>query len=361
MESKKKMRNLLVVLCVLMSVSAFSQEPVPRIVSDLAENFDKEPLSGVGGALAIIHKGKVVYKKVFGHEYANGPAITENTYFALGSVSKAITALVLSDLMAQNKFNLSTELRTALPQIPNGIQVQHVLSHSSGFGYKGYSEIERGRSRKALLTELVRQGTGKQDFIYNNIAFSLVEDLAANELQDTWPNIFHKTLEKRGLGHLAIETLAPDLPVAHPHARHGKKFVALGRLPRNYPRVVSSAAGVFGSLNDLIKFAQLQFSKEFEYLHTPRVAANDVFNWGIKFPVPRSRVRSSYALGWRVIELADDPSQSSRLVFHGGYLNGISAYVGFVKSQDLAVVRIRNDDLRPTSVWSAYLKSAVLL
>ncbi len=355
------MWKFIVSLSLLISMSAYSQEVLPKIVSDLTQNFDKEPLNGIGGALAIIYKGKVVYKKVFGREYVNGPAITEDTYFALGSVSKAITALVMADLMAEKKFNLSTELKTVMPQVPAGIQVQHILSHSSGFSYKGYAEIERGRSRESLIAELLRQGAGKQDFIYNNIAFSLLEDLAANEVRDTWPNIFHKTLDKRGLGHLAIATLPPQAAVAHPHARHGKKFKALGRLPRYYPERVSSAAGVFASLNDLIKFAQLQFSKEFDFLHTPRVIANDVFNWGIKFPVPRSMVRSSYALGWRVIELANDTNQSSRLVFHGGYLNGISAYVGFVKAQDLAIVRIRNDDLKPSSVWSAYLKSAALL
>ena len=356
----------LVILSWFISTHGYAQDYIPKMIDALTQKFDTEFLQGVGGAAGIVYKGKVVYKKVFGHEYLNGPPISEDTYFPIGSVSKPITALVIADLMAEKKLSLATELKRAIPQAPLGIQVYNLLSHSSGFIFKANPLIEQGRSREFLVEELLRRGTKKQDFLYSNLVFSLLEDIVAHETRDTWPNVFHQTLKKRGLGHLAIGTLPADAPVAYPHAKRRNKFVTLGRFPKNYPQLVSSSAGVFASLKDLLQFAQMQFSPEFEFLHQPRISAKDVFYWGIHFPVPEAKIKASYALGWRVFEHVKDTGLSTRLVYHGGSLNGLSAFVGFMKNPDLAVVVVRNDDQRFSSntgidMWTAYLKSASLI
>lgn len=360
-----KLKCTVVIWNLFVSSLLYSQDPVPKIVETLSQKFDKEFESGVGGVAAILHKGKVVYKKTFGHEYTGGPAITEDTYFSIGSVSKPVTALVVADLIAEKKLQLNSPLTKAFANAPVGVQLQDLLSHNSGFSYKGNWQIENGRTRKVLISELMRQGLAKQKFIYNNLAFSLIENIIEQETQDSWPNVFRQTLAKRGMDHFAIGTLASGIAVAHPHFKDEKsnKPVSMSRLPRFYPERVSSAAGVFASLNDLIKLAQVQFSPEYDFLHLPRVEANDVFNFRAPFPLPRSKIRASYGLGWRVMELREDKTQSSRLVYHGGYLRGVSAFVGLMKTHDLAVVTVRNDEFEgpmkvALGVWSAYLTAS---
>jgi CubicO group peptidase (beta-lactamase class C family) len=268
--------------------------------------------------------------------------------------------------------HLTNQLRNALPIAPPGIQVQNLLSHTSGFRFKGNWQIENGRSRDHLIRHLIDQKIGKHEFLYSNVAFSLLENIVEHEIQAPWPKVFHETLAKRGLGHIALSTLDSKASVAYPHHpedKHRTKFVSFTRLPKNYPEQVSSSAGVFASLNDLIKFAQIQFTPDLAFLHLPRVSANDIYNCkkGI-FPdsLPRSQVRSSYALGWRVLEHETDKHNSTRLTFHGGYLKGVSAFVGLIKDQELAVIAVRNDQLISPmkitmSTWSAFLKAVSVI
>lgn len=94
----------------------------------------------------------------------------------------------------------------------------------------------------------------------------------------------------------------------------------------------------------MIAFAQLQLREDFSNWHEPRVAAPDAFSWDLEFPFPQKRLRSGYALGWRVFQLTDDSTHETRLVFHAGYLNGVSAVVAVMKKHDLAIIALANDD-----------------
>jgi len=357
-------KNVFVLLCFLVSTHLFSQNSTSAFIETVSRKFDKEFETGAGGVAAIVHKGKVVYKKSFGHEYAGGPEITEDTYFSIGSVSKSVATLVIADLIAEKKLQLTTPLSNAFANAPSGVEVHDLLSHNSGFRFKGNWQIEHGRTRNVLISEIMRQGLGKKEFLYNNLAFSLVENIIEQQTGLSWTSVFHQYLAKRGLEHITISNIENNIPLAHPHFKTPqiKKLVSVSRLPKYYPERVSSSAGVFASLKDLVKFAQLQFLPEFDYLHLPRVEANDILNCSVSFPVKRDKIRASYALGWRVIELKDDKGQSSRMVYHGGYLRGISAFVGLIKTHDLAVIMVRNDELyTPTkvvsSVWGAYLEA----
>ena len=64
----------------------------------------------IGAAVAIIYKGKVVHMKTYGHEYQGGPAITKDTYFSLGSSTKPIAAMIISDLLAKKGLSLEVVL-----------------------------------------------------------------------------------------------------------------------------------------------------------------------------------------------------------------------------------------------------------
>ena len=63
-------------------------------------------------------------------------AITPDTLFQIGSISKVMTALVIHQLAAQNKLGLGDSVSRLLPIVPlpanNGITVQHLLDHTGG-------------------------------------------------------------------------------------------------------------------------------------------------------------------------------------------------------------------------------------
>jgi len=343
-----------------------AQSSVSEAIEETIQQLEKDLQNCVGGSAAILYHGKVVYLKTIGYVYRGGPAITEDTYFALGSVSKPIAALVVSDLIASGSISLNTSLETIIPDIPKGVQLQHILSHTTGYAYKGNTDIEKGAKRAEVISKLLKSKLnarpGKK-FLYNNTAYSLLENVVEKAYGKSWISSFHDLLLERGLGHIAIITPPKNSSVAHPYHYDKKTGILsdLGHLPQNYPQAVSSSGGVYASLKDLLAFVKLQLSDEFDYLHIPRVEALDVFYWGIKFPCPEREMRSSYALGWRVFELKNDKKNVSRMVFHSGYLNGVSAFIGFMKKYDLALVVLVNDDqLIPQkageTLWSAVIK-----
>ncbi|MEB3702529.1 Beta-lactamase family protein [Candidatus Bealeia paramacronuclearis] len=343
----------------------FAHPTIPEAIEKTIQKLDENLGQSYGAAAAILYQGKVVYSKTFGVEYEGGPAITADTYFALGSSSKPIAALVVSDLVKKGNLSFEGSVERAIPQIAKGIQLQHILSHTTGYAYKGNSDIEKGMKRPEILTKLlkseVKSSPGKT-FLYSNAAYSLLENVVEKALGKPWPIAFHEGLSKRGLDHIAIVAPPQNAPMAHPHLfdKKTKSLSDLGRIPKNYPEAVSSSAGVYASLNDLIAFTKLQLLQEFDHLHEPRTLAPDVFSWGMKFPRPESQIKSSYALGWRVFELKNDKTHASRLVFHGGYINGVSAFIGLIKKHDLAIVVVTNDDQFIAQRMGQFLWSEVI-
>ena len=79
------------------------------------------------------------FSRVLNFGYANPETrtpITDATLFQIGSISKAMTAVLLHQYAAEGRFRLSDRLSALLPAIPlpkgNTINVQHLLDHVAG-------------------------------------------------------------------------------------------------------------------------------------------------------------------------------------------------------------------------------------
>lgn len=124
---------------------------------------DKHHIAGT--AVGLIHDGKVVYLKGYGYaSFEKDIPITENTVFQVASISKAMTAWGIMNLVEQGILELDQPVssyltRWELPPSkydPNGVTLRRVLSHSSGLahvgGYAGFSSDELKQSLEESLT-----------------------------------------------------------------------------------------------------------------------------------------------------------------------------------------------------------------
>src|SRR4051812_32927395 len=76
------------------------------------------------GSVAIAKKGTIVYQHAVG--YANIEASQQadaNTRYHIGSVSKMFTAVMIFQLIDEQKLKLSTPLSNFFPQIPNAKKI----------------------------------------------------------------------------------------------------------------------------------------------------------------------------------------------------------------------------------------------
>lgn len=87
------------------------------------------------GSLALSHNGQLVYSRAFGDAQLTPqlPA-TPATRYRIGSITKMFTAVMIFQLMEEQKLTLATPLATFFPQVPNAktITIDQLLSHHSG-------------------------------------------------------------------------------------------------------------------------------------------------------------------------------------------------------------------------------------
>jgi CubicO group peptidase (beta-lactamase class C family) len=92
-----------------------------------------------GAALGIVKDGEVVHLQTFGSADDDGNAVTVQTPFKIGSMSKSFTALAIMQLVDAGKIQLDApvqqylpEFRVADPEASKRITVRHLLNQVSG-------------------------------------------------------------------------------------------------------------------------------------------------------------------------------------------------------------------------------------
>ncbi len=88
-----------------------------------------------GIALAVAYKGRIVYEGGFGFaDVAANDPVTANTRFAIGSLTKQLTAAAIVLLVQERKISLSDELSSYVPSLPGAgrITLRMLLDQNSG-------------------------------------------------------------------------------------------------------------------------------------------------------------------------------------------------------------------------------------
>src|SRR5881394_1940370 len=132
--------------------------PHPKSVEELKKTMkdvlDKEHVPGAG--IALIANGEVLWCGGIGQaDIAANRAVSCDTEFRVGSISKTFVALALLKLQEEGRINLYSRLQDVAPEIPmknrwggtNPVRVVNLLEHSAGFDDMQPSEIYNRRDR----------------------------------------------------------------------------------------------------------------------------------------------------------------------------------------------------------------------
>lgn len=115
----------------------------------------------VGGVLMVSEKGETVYARAAGHaDREAGTPMTLDARFRLASVTKPIMTVVFMSLVEEGVLDLFAPITDYLPdfrpRLPNGeaptISLHHLLTHSSGLGYR-FLEPETGAYARADVSD----------------------------------------------------------------------------------------------------------------------------------------------------------------------------------------------------------------
>ncbi len=376
---------ILLILCVLV-LSAFS--PASAAGSFDAKDFrqfvntEMHRWNVPGAAVLVVKDGKVIFSEGFGYrDVEKKLPVTPKTLFAIGSSSKAFTALSAGILVDEGKLDFDKPVRNYLPQLrmSNSYVTEHItlrdmLCHRSGMPRHDFSWVYSGYSREKLLDILpyLQFSTGfREKLQYNNFMFLAAGMTVGKVSGGTWEEfvqdrIFNPLGMKSSNFSTADSQKSSDFAKPYKLDLTGMKDIP-GKVSE-YPRKlipfndiqnIGPAGSINSNLEDMEKWVLLQINKgkaggkqiikpeTLKQMHTPQMTETcDGEFKSMQFP---EMPVMNYGMGWFV-----QPYRGHYMVHHGGNIDGFSAFVTFMPEEKIGIVVLTNLDGTPMSYVISY-------
>jgi CubicO group peptidase (beta-lactamase class C family) len=255
-----------------------------------------------GGVAMVARHGKLAYVTTFGYrELANKTPMTEDTIFAIASMTKPITCTALMTLVEQGKLGLDDPVSKFIPEMKDlrvlgsakddtatevatvparrPITIRDLLSHTSGFTYEGILPVLSVNARLGRSYE--RAGVSRRDFktIQEQVVrlanvplahqpgegwtYGLSHDVLGRVLEVVSGKTFDQYLQERILAPLDMHDTSFFVPEGQ-RDRVATIYVmgnggTLTAMPKNYGSKTFFAGGhgLFSTARDYTRFAQM--------------------------------------------------------------------------------------------------------
>src|SRR3989475_3762750 len=247
--------------------------PHPKTVEELKKAMkdvlDKEHVPGAG--LALVANGEVLWCGGIGQaDIAANRAISCDTEFRVGSISKTFVALALLKLQEEGKINLYARLQDVAAEIPfknrweatHPVRIVNLLEHTAGFDDMEFSEVYNLRDRYDFpLLEVFKRfrkpqaarwppGTRMSDSNPGNaIAGYLIEKVTGKPFDQYIRDAFLRPLGMERADYPFTDANKPLLAAAY----HGNPPKAVG-YPFIYLRPAGDLKASPGELAKLVQF-----------------------------------------------------------------------------------------------------------
>jgi CubicO group peptidase (beta-lactamase class C family) len=297
------------------------------------------PASGVPGlAYAVVADGDVTSAGARGVvELGGDTAVTVDTPFVIGSISKSFTALAVMQLVEAGKIDLDTELSRYLHAFsgrPAGaITIRQLLSHTSGFstlqGNAGRpqatgekDDLARGVDRLAQVKPAHKPG---ETWAYSNANYHilgrLIEVVSGQEFQTY---VATHILEPVGMRHSFVADGRVHASMATGHRPWFGTRLPISESTTD--RATAPQGGIVASASDLARYLGMMMNGEDDVLSAEGKAL---------MMRPASDVSPDYGFGWKL-----DPGAG--VVWHDGISPGFETLATMLPTQKKAVIVLVN-------------------
>jgi len=300
-----------------------------------------------GVSLAIVKDGKVIYAKGLGYkDFDKKLPVTADTQFAIGSATKAFTAL--SVLMSQDEGKLSLDdspkkylsyFKMYDPETDANIKIRDLLRHSSGLNRTDLAMIT-GKLNRAELIQVAAQAkpTAKlgEKFQYQNIMFTAAGEIVAQVQKEPW----EKFVPQRIFAPLGMtnSTLSLDaMKQAKDHSL-GYEYNFDTKVTKSLPLrdiiEVAPAGSINSSANDMAKW--ISFILDGGVVNGKRLVSEKGF---AEWFAPQMKIapKMSYGLGWFLQDW-----NGLKVAQHGGNIDGFNSMVAMIPEKQLGFVLLTN-------------------
>ncbi|HUR97155.1 MAG TPA: serine hydrolase [Pyrinomonadaceae bacterium] len=302
-----------------------------------------------GMSLVIVKDDKIIYMKGLGYkDFENKIAVTPDTQFAIGSATKAFTAL--SVLMSQDEGKLSLDdspkkylpyFKMYDPETDKNITIRDLLSHSSGLNRTDLAMVT-GRLTRSELIQVAAQSrpTAKlrEKFQYQNIMFTAGGEIVSTVQKMPWEKFVPERIFKPlGMNNTSMSMKEME-KVADKSFGYNYNFDTkeTEKLPYRDINEVAPAGSINSSARDMAQW--LRFVLGGGSVDGKRLVSENSFAEWLK---PQMKVNASgttnYGLGWFLQKW-----NGMTVVQHGGNIDGFNSLVAMIPEKKLGFVMLTN-------------------
>lgn len=327
-------RILFSLLSIFLLISSISAQQADKVDDFIKAEMQKQNVPGV--AVAVIKDGKVIKSKGYGlANVETNTAVTNETVFKIGSISKPIIAMGIMLLIEEGKISLDDKVSKYLegtPETWKDITVRHLLSHTSGIireapGFNPAKiQPDADVIKTAYQSPLVFQPGEK--YQYCNVGYFALAEIIRKVSGKPWSEFLTERIFKP-FGMNSTRTTTFDDIV--PNRANGYSF-ANNKLSNSEVYLALRPSGAFlSTISDLIKLENALAEKIFLKPETRKMMWTPFkFNDGKD---------STYGLGWTI-----DQVNGRKRISHGGSLNGFRSYFARFVEDGITVIVLTNLD-----------------
>ncbi len=300
-----------------------------------------------GMSLAIVKDDKVIYLKGLGlKDFEKKVAVTPDTQFAIGSATKAFTALSVLMSQDQGKLSLDDSPKKYLPYFKmfdpdadKNILIRDLLSHSSGLNRTDLAMIT-GRLSRSELIQVAAQAkpTAKlrEKFQYQNIMFAAAGEIVAQVQKEPWEKFIpEKIFKPLGMNNSTMSMKqmqkAKDYSFGYEYNFDTK---VTERKPFREIDQVAPAGSINSSARDMAEW--LRFVINGGTVGGKRLVSEKSYEEWLK-PQMKIAGTTSYGFGWFLQEW-----NGLKVVQHGGNIDGFNSMVAMIPEKKIGFVMLTN-------------------
>ncbi|GJJ71420.1 hypothetical protein EMPS_03770 [Entomortierella parvispora] len=367
--------------------TAASKVDQPQLFKDLSTAIEasRKACGMVGGAVAILFKGELVFAEGFGIRNEQQEPYTPETLSPIASLTKAFTATAIGELVAEGKMDWDkTPVNKYLPvfelqdpTLTRKLTISDLLSHQTGLPSTAFLFYRNQRSRLETI-QAFRELTIPEDrphvpkYQYDNSMYTVAGEaaVAASGLENATLEdlIDQKVIKPLGLENTGFTTTEMKKRAPHNHARgflassfDDAKEGRYEQLELDELFASSAAAGdLFSNVLDLVKWGKAVIdhgaaaseksgdseegepSKKKKKMVLNTKSVRETLTPKVIAPVGSSRtpdfpLMAAYGYGWAINSYKGQANYS-----HSGGLAGFTAHLCMFPDSDLVIAQVNN-------------------
>jgi CubicO group peptidase (beta-lactamase class C family) len=301
-------------------------------------------------SLVIVKDGAVIYSKGLGYkDFEKKIPVTSDTQFAIGSATKAFTALSVLMSADEGKVNLDDSPKKYLPYFKmydpdtdKNMTVRDLMNHSSGLNRTDLAMITGRLTRQELI-----QVAGfakpmaklREKFFYQNIMFAAAGEVTAQVQKMPYEKFIPERIFKPlGMTNSTMSMVemqkAKDYSFGYEYNFDTKET---RRLPFREIDQVAPAGSINSSATDMAKWISFVMNGGTAANGKRLVSEKGFDEWTKKQMNISPNGKFAYGLGWFLQDW-----NGLKVVQHGGNIDGFNSLVAMIPEKKIGFVMLTN-------------------